>query len=45
MIVLSECELCRLGVLTRVPLCYGKGNPLLCVFTRMFRNLLRGGCL
>ena len=37
--VLSECDLCRLGVLTRVPLCFGRRNILVCAFMRLFNNL------
>jgi len=43
MIVLSECDLCRLGVLTRVPLCFGRRNPLACAFMRLFHNRIFRG--
>ena len=38
--MLSECDLCRLGVLARVPLCFGWRNPLACAIMRLFHNLI-----
>ena len=26
--ILTECDLCRMGILSRVPLCFGSRNPL-----------------
>lgn len=34
--ILSECALCRMGMLTKVPLCMGYRNPLVCVWRSLF---------
>ncbi len=38
--VLTECALCRLGILTYVPLCFCRRNLLACVFKRLSGKLL-----
>ena len=32
--IFSECDLCRMGILSRVPLCFGYGNHLICLCWR-----------
>lgn len=36
--VLSTCQLCRMGILTKAPLCFGCRNPLACAIGRIFRT-------
>ena len=38
--ILSECDLCRMGLRTYAPLCFGRRNPLACALKRLFSNLL-----
>lgn len=33
--ILTECALCRMGILSRVPLCFSYGNPLACMCWRV----------
>lgn len=33
--ILTECALCRMGVLSRAPLCFGSRNPLGCMCWRI----------